>query len=97
MITRWMIRRKKKITDNPTIINVQGNLYQGSVSHKTTIADDVLEGGAIKATDSVVSRKDSTRENQSGSFTVCPFCGKELNLPKTPSFCPYCGELLKEN
>lgn len=26
------------------------------------------------------------------SFEMCPFCGKELNLPKSPKYCPYCKE-----
>ncbi|MDR2866700.1 MAG: zinc ribbon domain-containing protein [Methanomassiliicoccaceae archaeon] len=25
-------------------------------------------------------------------FRVCPYCGKELDLPKPPRFCPYCAE-----
>jgi hypothetical protein len=25
-------------------------------------------------------------------FSICPFCGEELNLPKQPKFCPYCKE-----
>ena len=25
-------------------------------------------------------------------FKMCPYCGKSLNLPKTPRLCPYCGE-----
>ncbi|MCK5562136.1 MAG: hypothetical protein KAJ51_16170 [Thermoplasmata archaeon] len=25
-------------------------------------------------------------------FTICPFCGEELNLPKQPNFCPFCKE-----
>jgi tetratricopeptide (TPR) repeat protein len=30
---------------------------------------------------------------QSGkTFTICPYCGEELNLPKQPNFCPYCKE-----
>jgi membrane protease subunit (stomatin/prohibitin family) len=27
-----------------------------------------------------------------GAFNACPYCGKELNLPKTPRFCPFCKE-----
>jgi len=29
------------------------------------------------------------------SFAICPYCGKDLNLPKTPRFCPYCKEKLQ--
>ena len=25
-------------------------------------------------------------------LSMCPFCGKDLNFPKTPKFCPYCRE-----
>jgi HAMP domain-containing protein len=28
------------------------------------------------------------------SITCCPYCGKELNFPKAPKFCPYCKEKL---
>ena len=27
-------------------------------------------------------------------FRVCPYCGTEFNLPKQPSFCPFCAERL---
>ena len=26
------------------------------------------------------------------SFSICPYCGEELKLPKQPKFCPYCRE-----
>ena len=26
------------------------------------------------------------------AFSVCPYCGEEINLPKPPKFCPYCRE-----
>ena len=25
-------------------------------------------------------------------FSVCPYCGRSLELPKPPRFCPYCAE-----
>jgi len=28
-------------------------------------------------------------------FSICPYCGEELNLPKQPKFCPYCREALE--
>jgi membrane protease subunit (stomatin/prohibitin family) len=28
------------------------------------------------------------------AFSKCPYCGEELNLPKTPKFCPFCAEPL---
>lgn len=32
--------------------------------------------------------------NLAEPFAVCPYCGKELKLPKTPHFCPYYQEKL---
>lgn len=29
------------------------------------------------------------------TFSRCPYCGEELNLPKPPKFCPYCSEQLQ--
>jgi len=29
------------------------------------------------------------------TFTRCPYCGEELNLPRPPKFCPYCSEQLQ--
>lgn len=26
------------------------------------------------------------------AFSVCPYCGEDINLPKPPKFCPYCRE-----
>jgi len=34
-------------------------------------------------------------QEQKKGFNICPYCGKELNLPKTPKFCPYCKEKLQ--
>jgi tetratricopeptide (TPR) repeat protein len=34
----------------------------------------------------------ASQKSQQKSFSICPFCGEELNLPKQPKFCPYCRE-----
>jgi len=52
--------------------------------------------GAIKATDSVISMKGETKEKEYQLFSICPFCGEELKLRKTPKFCPYCRENLHD-
>ena len=38
--------------------------------------------------------KPEKKKPESGSrvFTICPYCGEELNLPKQPNFCPFCKE-----
>jgi len=30
------------------------------------------------------------------TFTCCPYCGRDLNLPRTPKYCPYCKEELRQ-
>lgn len=44
------------------------------------------------------STQDSTdlqnqqKQSDVDQISMCPFCGKDLNFPKTPKFCPYCRE-----
>ena len=38
--------------------------------------------------------KRPTAGGGANAFTACPYCGKDLDLPKTPRFCPYCKESL---
>lgn len=37
-------------------------------------------------------RPETQRDAPNDKFRMCPYCGKELNLPKPPNFCPYCAE-----
>jgi membrane protease subunit (stomatin/prohibitin family) len=40
------------------------------------------------------SSAEAKGEGAAAAFSICPYCGKDLNLPKTPRFCPYCKERL---
>jgi hypothetical protein len=71
---------ESKTSTNPQVI-VHGNY-------------EVVESGGIKAMDSVVTNKMNAGNQESIPFTICPYCGKKLKLPKTPNFCPYCEEKL---
>ncbi len=31
-------------------------------------------------------------DDDNKAFSICPYCGETLNLPKKPKFCPYCRE-----
>lgn len=33
-----------------------------------------------------------TDKSKGKVFSICPYCGEELNLPKQPNFCPFCKE-----
>jgi len=45
----------------------------------------------VSVKDSVVQRS-SIDTHSRKSISICPYCGEELNFPKTPKFCPYCRE-----
>lgn len=47
----------------------------------------------VEIKDSVVQRSTISAETI-GVLKICPYCGKELNFPKPPKFCPYCKERL---
>jgi len=72
------------------------NDSKASTNHQVIVHGnyEVVESGGIKATDSVVTTKTTVGEQDSIPFTICPYCGKELKLLKTPNFCPYCRERL---
>ena len=39
---------------------------------------------------------DRPTEQRGAGFSCCPYCGRDLDLPKQPVFCPYCRERLSE-
>jgi hypothetical protein len=51
---------------------------------------------SIHITDSVVNRTNITQKSNYSCFSICPYCGKELNLQKSPKFCPYCREQIQK-
>jgi hypothetical protein len=53
----------------------------GTIDRSTKISDSILTRSTVGG--------DSTQ-----GFSVCPYCGKDLDFPKPPRFCPYCKEQL---
>ena len=45
-----------------------------------------------KPEDEGIKTKSSDKDSQNKAFSICPYCGEELNLPKQPKFCPFCRE-----
>jgi len=79
-----LLEKIKKIIEE--VINVRPSIH-------TIIQGDYITGTQIK--DSVLNRSPINLNNaEENSFTICPYCGKDLNLPKTPQFCPFCREKL---
>jgi rubrerythrin len=45
---------------------------------------------------SVLQNSPVVQEEAEEKLLICPYCGEELNFPKTPKFCPYCREQIQE-
>jgi HAMP domain-containing protein len=54
---------------------------------------DAALSDEVIARDGVAPDKAAPASSAEG-IKICPYCGKELNFPKPPKFCPYCKELL---
>jgi hypothetical protein len=48
---------------------------------------------SVVVKDSVL-QKSNIGGKEAKTFSICPYCGEELNLPKTPKYCPYCREMM---
>jgi len=75
-------RRVRKMALNSTSVQQQIVAQSVDMSTKTEIKDSVVQRSNIGSSSET-------------PFSICPYCGKKLNLPKTPNFCPYCEESLK--
>ena len=53
----------------------------GTIDKSVLVKDSVIQKSIIGQADKF--------------FSICPYCGKELNFPKPPFFCPYCREPLQ--
>jgi len=69
-------------------------LHQSTIIQQQLIAKKIDMSTTTEIKDSVVQRSQIGTESK--AFSICPYCGEELNLPKTPNFCPYCREALKK-
>lgn len=80
----------KKIEYGKTVIPKSirgiGTLYheESHIDRSTTVDN---RGGLIQR---------STIGDTEERIGICPYCGKELNFPKAPKFCPYCREQIIE-
>jgi membrane protease subunit (stomatin/prohibitin family) len=67
------------------------------LKHRMEAPQTTVDIGTIdqstRISDSVVT-KSSISSGPGQGFSVCPYCGKSLNFPKPPKFCPYCSEQL---
>ncbi len=91
-------RMRKLLKDEEKDVTQQYIAEKIDLSSKTEIKDSIIQRsklnlpGNAKIEDSVLTGKDDTGKRP---FSICPYCGKKLNLPETPNFCPYCTKALK--
>jgi len=52
------------------------------------------ETKGTKVIDNDAAAKTDVGRQEKPLFNICPYCGKELQLPKIPNYCPYCREKL---
>ncbi len=87
------------IVFQPVIQNVSNVSQSPQIHYSSTEKTHIGKIGndSIDIKDSVITRSDIGGKYGGAEpqpFEICPFCGKDLHLPKTPKFCPYCREVL---
>lgn len=83
-------RDKSTITEINKLIEAITKLQS-----KVVVKGDYMEGGKTDISGIVQRSTIDEGEKKPKPFTICPYCGEELNLLKTPKYCPYCREQLR--
>jgi len=66
------------------------------ISHKGDNINVGKIGDDVNIENSVIQRS-NIGGKQGSPISICPYCGKELDFPKTPKFCPFCREQILKN
>jgi hypothetical protein len=75
-------------------VDMTGQAANMMQSAKQNVPETLVQGGGITPKVNVSIPAGQPGEQDIVPFTICPYCGKRLKLPKTPNFCPYCEEKL---
>lgn len=85
-ITDIRIKHNDSEEDSESKTNAKGDMPVDSKK-----SDIVYSDNSMKIED-VGLIKGEINSGENVPFSICPYCGMKLNLPKTPKFCPYCEE-----
>ena len=89
-------QHERKGSFNPSIntnINVSPSFQVGQIGHDKSKHD---HSKSTNIQDSVVQRSNIDQDSsKADKISICPYCGKDLNFPKPPKFCPYCKEQIQ--
>lgn len=69
-----------------------GDVVSEKVGSKTEVKDSIVYKSGLGKK----STEDGAATGEGSGFRICPYCGKELNFPKPPKFCPFCEEKIRE-
>lgn len=83
------VRDMKSLSELNTLLE---NLTK--IRSQVFVHGDYMEGGKTDISGIVQRSTIGEEKNKIKHFSFCPYCGKELDLPKTPNFCHYCNEKL---
>jgi hypothetical protein len=82
-------------------VQVEGQPQGGAIVQESLVSRSNVGGaqGPVQETIMTRSKTPDTPDTAVAcgpkpSFKNCPYCGQEIDLPKTPVFCPFCGERL---
>jgi len=75
-------------------VDMTGQSAKMMESAKQNVPETLVQGGGITPKVNLSIPAGQPGEQGLVPFTICPYCGKKLKLPKTPNFCPYCEEKL---
>jgi len=75
-------------------VDMTGQSAKMMESAKQNVPETLVQGGGITPKVNISIPAGQPGEQDNSPFTICPYCGKKLKLPKTPNFCPYCEEKL---
>jgi hypothetical protein len=85
------------ILEDMKMFKEAGDLRKMAMEHKkSTMKVDIgTVDQSTHISDSVVMRSNiGGGAAPVGHFQICPYCGKDIKLPKPPKYCPWCRELL---
>jgi len=78
-------------------VQVEGQPQTGAIVQDSLVSRSNITGAQGPLEDTIMTRSktpDTPVQPATKSFKNCPYCGQEIALPKTPVFCPFCGERL---
>jgi hypothetical protein len=87
---KWKEEKQHKVMIDQSTSNVE---YKTEViSHKGDNINVGKVGDDVKIENSVIQRSNIGGGKQVPQISICPYCGKDLDFPKPPKFCPFCRE-----